>query len=96
MSQVVEQATVEATQSAAGATQDTTGATQSAANFRDEREGVRIAQGRFLDELPGAVFAVMTAVWVISSFAGLFWTNLPADFIAHVHEFAQIVLTKSP
>jgi len=36
-------------------------------------EGMRLAQGRFLDELPGAVFAVITLIWVVSSFAGLFF-----------------------
>ena|ERR1700693_2989140 len=55
-------------------------------------DGVRLAQGRFLDELPGAAFAAVTLVWVISSFAGLFWRNLPAEFITHVHAFAQLVL----
>ncbi len=34
-------------------------------------EGVRFAQGRFLDELPGATFAGITLLWIISSLAGL-------------------------
>jgi len=36
-------------------------------------EGVRIAQGRFLDELPGIVFAILTVVWIVSSFVHLTW-----------------------
>ena len=66
--------------------------TREAAEVREPGEGVRLAQGRFLDELPGAVFAGMTLIWVISSFAGLMWSNLPADFITHIHAFTQLVL----
>jgi hypothetical protein len=33
----------------------------------------RFAQGRFLDELPGAAFVAITLVWIISSFAHLVW-----------------------
>jgi len=52
-------------------------------------EGIRLAQGRFLDELPGAVFALITLVWVISCFAGLIWRDTPADIIAHLQSFAR-------
>jgi hypothetical protein len=36
-------------------------------------EGLRLAQSNFLDELPGAAFAVITLVWVVLSFAHLIW-----------------------
>lgn len=52
-------------------------------------EGVRLAQGRFLDELPGAAFAAITLVWVVSSFAGLMWHELPADTIAHIQNLVH-------
>lgn len=34
-------------------------------------EGVRLYQGRVLDELPGAAFAAVTLLWIITSFARL-------------------------
>jgi hypothetical protein len=40
---------------------------------REDTEGLRLAQSRFLDELPGAVFAVITLVWVVLSFTHLIW-----------------------
>jgi hypothetical protein len=55
-------------------------------------EGMRLAQGRFLDELPGAAFGVVTLIWVIASFAGLMWQNLPADLIAHVRAISELVV----
>ena len=36
-------------------------------------EGARLAQALFLDELPGAMFVFMTLMWVVSTFAGLFF-----------------------
>ena len=36
-------------------------------------EGVRIAQGCFLDELPGAIFVFLTLMWVVTTFVGLFY-----------------------
>jgi len=36
-------------------------------------EGVHLAQGLFLDELPGAMFVFMTSMWVVSTIAGLFF-----------------------
>jgi hypothetical protein len=33
----------------------------------------RFAQGRFLDELPGAAFVAVTLIWIITSFAHLIW-----------------------
>lgn len=36
-------------------------------------EGMRSYQSRILDELPGAAFAVVTLVWVITCFATLIW-----------------------
>ena len=35
--------------------------------------GVRFYQGRFLDELPGAAFALVTLVWAIGCFFRLIW-----------------------
>jgi len=55
-------------------------------------EGVRLAQGRFLDELPGAAFAAITLVWVVSSFAGLIWREMPADTIAHIQNLVHALL----
>jgi len=34
-------------------------------------DGVRLSRGRFLDELPGAVFAAITLVWIVMTFADL-------------------------
>jgi hypothetical protein len=36
-------------------------------------ECARFAQGRLLDELPGAAFVIVTLVWIIASFAHLIW-----------------------
>jgi len=54
-------------------------------------EGLRLARGRFLDELPGAAFAAITLVWIVSSFAGLMWSNIPAEMIAHLQNLAQAI-----
>jgi len=43
------------------------------AETQEVGECVQHARSRFLDELPGAVFAVMTLLWIVSSFAGLIW-----------------------
>ena len=55
-------------------------------------EGVRVARGFFLDELPGAAFVGITLVWIVSSLAGLMWRDLPAETIAHFHTLAQALL----
>jgi hypothetical protein len=55
-------------------------------------EGVRFAQGRFLDELPGAAFAAITLVWIVSSLGGLIWREIPAGTIAHIHHLAHSIL----
>ena len=55
-------------------------------------ESMRFAQGHFLDELPGAAFAVITLIWVILSFAHLIWRELPPDTIAHLRALAEAVL----
>ncbi|MGD1026848.1 hypothetical protein [Candidatus Binatus soli] len=39
--------------------------------------GVRFAQNRFLDELPGAAFAAITLVWLFMSLASLTWMPNP-------------------
>ena len=36
-------------------------------------QGYRLYQSRMLDELPGAVFAAVTLVWIITSLGGLVW-----------------------
>ncbi len=54
-------------------------------------EGICFAQGRFLDELPGAAFAAITLVWVVSTLAGLIWRELPADTVAHLFAMANAV-----
>jgi len=33
----------------------------------------RFAQGRFLDELPGAAFVTITMIWIITSLTSLIW-----------------------
>jgi len=40
---------------------------------QQDHEGLRLAQSRFLDELPGVIFALITLVWVILSFTHLIW-----------------------
>ena len=52
-------------------------------------EGKRLAQGRFLDELPGAAFAIITLIWVVSMFAGLIWRDMPAEMMARYPMLAQ-------
>jgi len=52
-------------------------------------EGVRLAQSRFLDELPGAAFAGITLFWIVSSLAGLIWREVPADTIAHLQSMVH-------
>jgi len=52
-------------------------------------EGKRLAQGCFLDELPGAAFAIITLVWVVSMLAGLMWRDLPAEMMARYQALAQ-------
>jgi hypothetical protein len=44
-------------------------------------DGVRLSRGRFLDELPGAVFAAITLVWIVMTFAGLIRNEAPAHLI---------------
>ncbi len=34
---------------------------------------VHFAQSRFLDEIPGVAFAVITLIWIVASFASLIW-----------------------
>jgi hypothetical protein len=36
-------------------------------------ECTRFAQGRLLDELPGAAFVIVTLIWIVASFAYLIW-----------------------
>jgi len=55
-------------------------------------EAVRFAQGRFLDELPGIMFGTITLIWVIASFVGLTWRELPAEVIARVGVLTHLVL----
>lgn len=55
-------------------------------------EGVRLARGRFLDELPGIAFAAITLFWIVSMFAGLTWRELPVELTAHVRAIMQAVL----
>jgi len=43
------------------------------AESQEVGECVQHARSRFLDELPGAAFAVMTLLWIVSSFASLIW-----------------------
>jgi hypothetical protein len=55
------------------AERETLETTREATETNEVGEGLRLAQGRFLDELPGAAFAAATLVWVISSFGRLIW-----------------------
>ena len=43
------------------------------AETQEVGECVQRARSRFLDELPGAAFAGVTLLWIVSSFAGLIW-----------------------
>lgn len=52
-------------------------------------EGKRLAQGRFLDELPGAAFAIITLIWVVSMLARLIWRDMPAEMMARYQTLAQ-------
>jgi hypothetical protein len=44
-----------------------------ARDIQQPGDGLRFCHGRILDELPGAVFAAVTLVWIVSSFAHLIW-----------------------
>jgi hypothetical protein len=55
-------------------------------------EGLRIAQGHFLDELPGAVFAAITLIWIVASFAGLEWRLEAAAMMARVHQLMHLAM----
>jgi hypothetical protein len=69
--------------------QPTVGQIATADLTADPDEGVRLAQGRFLDELPGAAFAAITLIWIVSSLAGLMWREVPASMVAHLQSLAQ-------
>jgi hypothetical protein len=58
----------------------------------EDNEGVRLAQGRFLDELPGAVFAAITVIWIVASFAGLEWRLDTAAMMAHGHQLMNLAM----
>src|SRR5438309_9593622 len=64
-------------------------ATVSRTETRETGEGLRKAQGCFLSELPGAVFAVVTLVWIAFSFAGLVWATPGADLVRKIAELAH-------
>lgn len=72
--------------------QETVGQINTVELTAEPGEGVRLAQGRFLDELPGAAFAAITLLWIVSSLAGLMWREIPADTIAHIQSHAQVFL----
>ena len=56
-------------------------------------DGIRVAQGMFLDELPGAVFAGITLIWVLLSFAGLMWREVPATMMLHLQTLVHAVVS---
>jgi len=41
--------------------------------LQQQGECARFAQGRFLDELPGAAFVTITVIWIVTSFIHLIW-----------------------
>jgi hypothetical protein len=55
-------------------------------------DGIRVAQGMFLDELPGAVFAGLTLIWVLSSFAGLMWREVPPATMLHLQTLVHALV----
>ena len=72
--------------------QETVGQINTVELTTEPDEGVCFAQGRFLDELPGAAFAGITLVWIVSSLAGLMWREMPADTMAHIQSLAHAFL----
>jgi hypothetical protein len=56
------------------------------------QEGARLAQSVFLDELPGAAFAAITLIWILSSLASLVWREIPIDAIGHLRSVGQVLL----
>jgi hypothetical protein len=94
----VERLAIETAQSSTGGRemeyvkQETLGQINTVALAAEPDEGVRFAQSRFLDELPGAAFAAITLVWIVSSLAGLVWRDMPADTIAHIQGLAHSFL----
>jgi hypothetical protein len=61
----------------------------------ESREGIRIARGLFLDELPGAAFAAVTLIWIASSLATLMWRETPMDAINHLHILVRAFLNSN-
>lgn len=57
-----------------------------------ECEGIRMAQGRFLDELPGAVFAAIALIWIVASFAALDWRLDTAAMMARAHQLMNLAM----
>ena len=52
-------------------------------------DGKHIAQGLFVDGLPGPIFAGVTLFWVVTSFAGLMWSDVPATTMLYIQRFAH-------
>jgi hypothetical protein len=71
--------------------QETLGQFRVAAMYSEPGEALHFAQGRFLDELPGIAFAAITLIWIVSSFAGLQWRELPAEVTAYVGAITHFV-----
>ena len=46
---------------------------ESIGSAQQQGECARFAQGRFLDELPGAAFVTITVIWIVTSFIHLIW-----------------------
>jgi hypothetical protein len=74
--------------------QETVGLMGGANVLSEATEGICLAQGRLIDELPGAAFAAITLFWVLSTLGVLIWHEVSADTIAHL--FATVnALTES-
>jgi hypothetical protein len=59
-------------------------------------EGVRLARSQFLDELPGAVFAGITLIWIAFAFVSLIRMEvIPSHLIDHARTIMDVTFQSS-
>lgn len=58
----------------------------------NDGDGIRIAQGQFLDELPGIAFALITLFWIVGCFAGMEWRLDTGAMMARAHQLVGLAM----
>jgi hypothetical protein len=56
-------------------------------------DGIRLAQSRFLDELPALAFGLITLIWIVASFAGLEWRLETGAMVVRAHQLMNLVIS---